>query len=176
LTEIRQYSTIQLIREDWKANPGNSRIRLSLFLFRLASRTTRMGKVGRLITVPARLMYQVLVAWLFSIDIPPGTKIGPGLRVLHGFGLVIHSKAIIGPNCVLRHGVTVGVRRTGEVPAQTPVLGANVDVGSGAQILGAVRVGNGASIGAGAIVLSDVPAGLIAVGNPARLLPSKLSI
>ena len=67
--------------------------------------------------------------------------------------------------------MTLGLRRVGEDHA--PVLGRRVDVGAGAKILGAVRIGDGACIGANAVVLTDVPAGATAVGIPARVLPAR---
>jgi serine acetyltransferase len=83
---------------------------------------------------------------------------------------VIHPGARIGASCLLRQGVTIGDR----LPRQgLPVLGNNVNVGANALILGPVRVGDGAVIGAGSVVIHDVAPGCVVAGNPARILRSQ---
>jgi serine O-acetyltransferase len=98
-------------------------------------------------------------------DIPVNCKIGGGLLLPHPNGIVIHPNAEIGPNCLLFHQVTIG-QGTGGVPT----LGGHVDVGAGAKILGRVTIGKHAKIGANAVVLHDVPAGVTAVGIPAKIV------
>lgn len=101
-----------------------------------------------------------------------GARIGPGLKLPHPQGVVIGAGARIGRNCVLYHQVTLGGARRGDFAADRyPVIGHDVVVFAGAKLLGAVEVGDGACIGANAVVLKDVPAGRTAVGVPARLLP-----
>jgi len=90
-------------------------------------------------------------------------RIAGGLVIPHPNGVVVHPEAVIGPNCLLFQQVTIG---TGPRPG-VPRLGGNVDVGPGAKILGGVTIGDGAIIGANAVVLNDVPAGATAVGIPA---------
>ncbi len=88
--------------------------------------------------------------------------------MIHHFGtLIVHPQATIGSNCTLRHGVTIGQRFD---QADVPVLGNDVTVGAYGQILGAIHIGDGATIGAMSLVLEDVPEGATAVGNPARIL------
>ena len=95
-------------------------------------------------------------------DIPLGCRIGGGLLVPHPNGVVIHVDAEIGPNCLIFQQVTIGAIEDG-----VPTLGGHVDVGAGAKILGDVRVGDNALIGANAVVVKDVPPGATAVGIPA---------
>ena len=83
----------------------------------------------------------------------------------HPNGIVIHSAAKIGPNCLIFQQVTIGSAHGG-----VPALGGHVDIGAGAKIIGAVRIGDHAKIGANAVVLIDVPAGATAVGTPARII------
>lgn len=90
-------------------------------------------------------------------------RIDGGLLIPHPNGVVIHPEAVIGPNCLLFQQVTIG---TGPKPG-VPKLGGGIDVGPGAKILGGVTIGDHAVIGANAVVLSDVPAGAVAVGVPA---------
>ena len=105
-----------------------------------------------------------------GIDLPRGVRIGPGLRIWHFGGIVIHAEAVIGRNCTLRHEVTIGTRH-GE--HDVPVLGDDVDIGAVRKILGKIRIGSRVSIGANAVVLDDVPDDHLAVGVPARILPKR---
>jgi serine O-acetyltransferase len=108
---------------------------------------------------------------LSGIEIHPGARIGKRLFIDHGMGVVIGETAEIGDDCTLYHGVTLGgTRPTREQGGQKrhPTIGNDVIVGSGAQVLGPFRVGDGARIGAAAVVLKEVPGGATMVGNPAR--------
>jgi serine O-acetyltransferase len=98
-------------------------------------------------------------------DIPLNCKLGGGLLLPHPNGIVIHPDAEIGPNCLLFHQVTIG-----EGSGGVPTLEGHVDVGAGAKIIGRLRIGKHAKIGANAVVLTDVPAGATAVGIPARII------
>jgi serine O-acetyltransferase len=104
-----------------------------------------------------------------GIEIHPGAKIGRGLFIDHGAGVVIGETTEIGDNCTLYQGVTLG--GTGKDKGKRhPTLGNDVMVGSGAKILGPFKVGDGAKVGANALVLSEVPPGSTAVGVPARVV------
>ena len=104
-----------------------------------------------------------------GIEIHPGAKIGKGLFIDHGMGVVIGETAEIGDWCTLYQGVTLG--GTGkEHGKRHPTLGDNVLVGAGAKILGPFRVGDNARVAAGAVVLEEVPANATAVGVPARIV------
>jgi serine O-acetyltransferase len=108
---------------------------------------------------------------LTGIEIHPGARIGKRLFIDHGMGVVIGETAEIGDDCTLYHGVTLGgTRPTREQGGQKrhPTVGNDVIVGSGAQVLGPIRVGNGVRIGAASVVLKEVPDGATMVGNPAR--------
>lgn len=123
-----------------------------------------------LLRKPLSLIYKLLktgVQIVSGIDLPCETQVGRRLVIEHFGGIVISGDAVIGDDVTLRHGVTLGLRRTG-VPG-APVIGNGVDIGAGAKILGNVRIGNGAVIGANAVVLCDVPPGALAVGIPARI-------
>jgi serine O-acetyltransferase len=108
-----------------------------------------------------------------GIEIHPGASIGKRLFIDHGMGVVIGETAEIGDDCTLYHDVTLGGRapQRGEYGRKRhPTLGNGVIVGSGAQILGPFRVGDGARIAAQAVVLSEVPDGMTMVGPPSRLV------
>lgn len=104
-----------------------------------------------------------------GIEIHPGAKIGRGLFIDHGMGVVIGETTEIGDNCTLYQGVTLG--GTGKDHGKRhPTLGSNVLVGAGAKILGPFTVGDNARVAAGAVVLDEVPPNSTAVGVPARIV------
>ena len=94
-------------------------------------------------------------------------RIGPGLRIHHAGPIVVNAGVRIGANCTMEHGVTLGVREPG---GPVPTLGDDVTLGAFAQVLGGVKVGDGARVGALTLVLDDVPPGATAVGVPARII------
>lgn len=113
----------------------------------------------------ARLVSQ-LGRFFTGIEIHPGAKIGKGLFIDHGMGVVIGETAEIGDNVTIYHGVTLG--GTGKDKGKRhPTVGNNVIIGCGAKILGPISIGDGAKIGANSVVLKDVPKGKTAVGIPA---------
>lgn len=116
----------------------------------------------------ARIISQWSRFWT-GIEIHPGAKIGKGLFIDHGMGVVIGETTEIGDNCLIYQGVTLG--GTGKDKGKRhPTLGNNVIVGSGAKVLGPFYVGDNAKIAAGAVVLEEVPANCTAVGVPARVV------
>ncbi|WP_029452487.1 serine O-acetyltransferase EpsC [Clostridium algidicarnis] len=119
----------------------------------------------------ARLLSQT-GRFFTGIEIHPGAKIGRGLFIDHGMGVVIGETAEIGDNVTLYHGVTLG--GTGkEKGKRHPTIGDGAIIGTGAKVLGPIYVGSGAKIGANAVVLKDVPAQSTAVGIPAKILKFK---
>ena len=104
-----------------------------------------------------------------SADIPIRSNIAGGLIMPHPNGIVIAPDAVIGPNCLLFQQVTIGATTHGY-----PELGGGIDVGAGARILGPIRIGNHAKIGANAVVVTDIPVGATAIGVPARVVNQKI--
>ncbi|MBU5486063.1 serine O-acetyltransferase [Clostridium sp. MSJ-11] len=116
----------------------------------------------------ARLVSQ-LSRHFTGIEIHPGAKIGKGLFIDHGMGVVIGETAEIGDNVIMYHGVTLG--GTGKNKGKRhPTVGNNVTIGSGAKVLGPITLGDNSKIGANAVVLKDIPANYTAVGIPAKLV------
>jgi serine O-acetyltransferase len=104
-----------------------------------------------------------------GIEIHPGATIGKGLFIDHGAGVIIGETTIIGDNCTLYQGVTLG--GTGkEQGKRHPTLGNNVMVSAGAKILGSFKIGDNSKIGAGSVVLEEVPANSTVVGVPGRVV------
>jgi serine O-acetyltransferase len=120
------------------------------------------------------LLYKIafkLVQIVTGIELPCEVIIGSNFVIDHFGGIVISGYAKFGDNCRIRNGVVVGLRRI-EQPA-APVIGNNVDIGSGAKVLGPISIGNNVAIGANAVVLTDVPDNSIAIGVPAIVKPRK---
>jgi putative colanic acid biosynthesis acetyltransferase WcaB len=159
------------VRQDWAVNADNGKGRLVLLAFRVAQRVWRAPAPLRMLGLPYLVVYRVLVEWVLGIELHWKLQVGPRLRLYHGVGLVVNPDAVIGADCVLRHATTIG-RASGafDAPTGCPVLGDRVDVGPHVAILGPIRVGDDAWIGAGSVVLADVAPGAVVAGNPAREL------
>jgi cysteinyl-tRNA synthetase len=139
----------------------------AIFWHRINHRLWDLG-----IPVLPRLLSHI-ARFLTAIEIHPAAKIGPGLVIDHGMGVVIGETAEIGENCLLYQGVTLG--GTGkERGKRHPTLKNNVVVGSGAKILGAITIGNNVIIGANSVILKPVPDNSICVGVPGRVTRKKM--
>lgn len=128
----------------------------------------------RLFRMPFSLLYKIffkLVQIMTGVELPCETRVGKRLRIPHFGDIIISGDSVIGDDVVLRNGVTVGLRHTGE--RGSPKIGNRVDIGAGAKILGSITIGDDVKIGANAVVLEDVPAGAMAVGVPAHIILRK---
>jgi len=105
----------------------------------------------------------------YGFEIPVNTSIGPGFFLGHCGGVVVNANAVIGANCNLSHGVTLGVSNRGDRRG-CPSIGDSVYIGPGAVIIGKISVGSNAAIGANAVVTTDVEDYGVAVGAPARVI------
>ncbi len=103
-----------------------------------------------------------------GIEIHPGATIGRRVFIDHGMGVVIGETAVVGDDCTIYQGVTLGGTSLYRGTKRHPTLGKGVVVGAGAKVLGGFEVGDGAKVGSNAVVVKPVPAGATAVGNPAR--------
>ncbi len=110
--------------------------------------------------------------WFTGIEIHPGATIGRRFFVDHGMGVVIGETAVIGDDCTLYHGVTLGGTSWNK-GKRHPTLGNSVVVGAGAKILGPILIGDGAKIGSNAVVVKEVPAGATAIGIPAHIVEER---
>ena len=156
---------------DWAKNRGNIKGRLVMFLFRLAAWCRQLPAPLWYFTLPYLVWYELVVVWSLGIELRYWTKIGPGLALYHGVALVVHEGATIGANCTLRQSTTIGAKQLADGSQSVcPVLGDGVDVGANVVIIGPVKIGDFAVIGAGSVVVKDVPARAVVAGNPARLI------
>jgi serine O-acetyltransferase len=111
-----------------------------------------------------------LARWLTGIEIHPAAKVGRRVFIDHGMGVVVGETAEIGDECTIYQGVTLGGTSLAKGAKRHPTLGRGVIVSAGAKVLGSFTVGDGARVGANAVVLQPVPAGATAVGIPARIV------
>ena len=163
----------QTVREDVRAAKENDPAATStaeillyaglhaVWLYRVAHRLDERGHpwLARLLSQVARL--------LTGVDIHPAAEVGSRLFVDHGMGVVVGETAEVGDDVVLYHGVTLGGTSM-ERRKRHPTLGDDVVVGANATLLGPITIGDGAKVGAGAVVTKDVPAGATVAGNPAK--------
>jgi serine O-acetyltransferase len=110
--------------------------------------------------------------WLTGIEIHPGAQIGRRFFIDHGMGVVIGETAVIGDDCTLYHGVTLG-GTTWQKGKRHPTLHNGVVIGAGAKVLGPIEIGQGARVGSNSVVLKSVPAGATVVGIPGHIVDSK---
>lgn len=147
----------------WYPTPGI----IFSFAFRLCQHYRRRN----------RLLFYVFYWWLrrvkykYGIDISYRTTIGPGLYIGHFGGIVVHGDTVIGANCNLSQGMTIGVLNRGRIGI--PVIGDRVFIGPGAVILGGISIGNDVLIGANAVVNFDVPDNSVVAAPASGIISDK---
>lgn len=167
LRELMQYwSEDYEVHERDFTRPGF--LALAVYRFGNYRMHLKRGPVRAGLTAVYRALY-LYIRNHCGVEVPFSAKIGRRVVIEHQGGIVIHGCTVIGDECILRQGVTLGNRHM-DAPYDAPVLGRRVNVGAGAKVLGAIQIGDHANIGANSVVLQDVPAGGTAVGVPARLL------
>lgn len=163
---MSKQSMREYVFQDWDANVGDLKSRAMLITFRLVQWLSS-GPSRSYVT---EAMYRVFSEIVIGTELRPKTRVGRGLTIHHGFGLVVNDHAVLGSHVTLRNGVVIG----NKVPnGPCPVLEDHVQIGANAVLLGGITVGHHSSIGAGAVVTHDVPPFAIMVGNPARELPRR---
>ncbi len=156
------------IRQDWVAH-GCTWTRhgfWALVVYRFGN--WRYGIRPRWLRMPFSFAYKLLKFFadsLLGIEIPCEAAIGRRFTIEHTGAIVISGDAVFGDDCVVRQGVTVGLRNRNR--RGSPRIGNRVDIGAGAKLLGPIVIGDDVAIGANAVVLCDVPDGCLAVGVPA---------
>lgn len=163
------------IAEDWAAHgkdwtrPGFRAVAAHRF------GNWRMTVSPKLLRAPFSILYRMMFRRarnVYGIELPYSVKLGRRVVFEHQGAVVIHGNVEIGDDSMIRQGVTIGNRNI-DRPFDAPKLGKRVNVGAGAKILGAVQLGDDATVGANAVVLKDVEEGSLVVGIPARPVSSK---
>jgi serine O-acetyltransferase len=167
-TDVAKF--VQLVREDLEAHDGDwTRAGFqALLVYRFG--VWRMSVRRKLFRAPLSVLWRALFAAVrnfYGIELPFTARIGRRVIFEHQHGIVVHGNTEIGDDCIIRQGVTLGIRRLDRLK-EAPVLGKHVNVGAGAKILGHVLIGDHAEIGANAVVLENVPPYTLAIGVPAH--------
>lgn len=120
-----------------------------------------------------RIIY-VLQYLVSNSAVPPSVEIGKRTKFAYrGIGVVIHKNAVIGDDCMIGQGMTIGGRSK---KIEVPIIGNNVYLGAGARVLGPIKIGNNVIIGPNAVVLHDLPDNCIAVGVPAKIIKENIKV
>ncbi|MGU3293305.1 serine O-acetyltransferase [Williamsia sp. M5A3_1d] len=157
--------TVVCLRSDFAANRRDPRAKLVLMSLRLCQWLMGDRESPRPVSWAPIACHRLLTEFILGMEIRPKVTIGPGLAIYHGFGIVINNDAVIGSGVTLRNAVTIGHQRPG---GPSPRIGDGVSIGAGAIILGGIVLGEGATVAAGAVVVHDVAPGATVAGNPAR--------
>ena len=159
---------VETLRADFtRAASGMDKVTLTVIRLHAATKDRSVP-----LKAMSYLLYLVWLRLIIGAEFPAAVQCGPGLRLPHaGRMVIINPQCTIGARATIYHGVTLG--GSGDDPTTVPHLGDDVYVGSGASIIGGVRVGHRAKIGAGAVVVKDVPDDATVVGVPARQIVSQ---
>jgi serine O-acetyltransferase len=131
-----------------------------------------MSVKNRVLRAPLSILYRFLFRRVrngYGIELPYSVTLGRRIIIEHQGAIVIHGNCVIGDECIIRQGVTIGNRYLNR-PLEAPRLGRRVNLGAGAKILGGITLGDDVVVGANAVVLNDVPSGITVVGIPAKPL------
>ena len=159
----------EYLKADLARNKGNAKGAFLVTHYRIANWARYSNKLIYTLFIPYQVWYKFFIQWVMGFEVPASTRIGKGLMIHHGQGVVINPSATIGENCCLLHQVTVGTSGGGG-HAKSPRIGDRVTLAVGAKVLGDVEVGYGARVGADTLVLKNVDTNAVVVGNPMRVL------
>jgi putative colanic acid biosynthesis acetyltransferase WcaB len=166
--EILHASFKQWVLQDWEANAGRVDARFVVVAFRIAQfLCRRQPLLWDLYKIP----YWLILSVVLGIEMPAQITIGKRLQIWHAHAIIINIHAVIGDDCILRHGVTIGNQGSGdEDNPGVPRIGNGVNLGCGCAVLGDIDVGDNVTIGALTVVTKSVPTGKVVVGSPSRTL------
>ncbi len=158
------------IRDDFARHPGDPSARTVMVAYRFGRwALARRSRLSRKIFTKLYGFFNFFVINMLKLDIPAEVEIGEGFHLIHGYGFItIHPDVTIGKNCGMMHNVTIGQNMFSDVPT----IGDDVFIGVGAAILGPVKIGDRARIGANAVVTRNVPADTIVQSPQSRMMPS----
>ena len=159
---------IPWVFQDWGANKTRLDSQLILASFRLVQYLRRAVPVlGYAATIP----YRIVISMIIGVELPAAVTIGPRIQLYHPHSIVIHPDAVIGADCLIRHGVTIGTKLLANgCESGAPILRDHVELGASCILIGGIEISSRCVIGAGAVVTKSMPEGAIAVGNPSRLV------
>lgn len=157
-------------RNDWAKNRASAKSLFIVFFYRASSWFAQHpARSVRLLGVPVRVLYKLIVEFLLGCELPDKVRSGPGLAVFHGVGLVVNHATELGRDVTLRQNTTIGSKEAG---GPAPVLGDNVSVGANVVIIGDIAIGSNTIIGAGAIVVESCEPNSVVYGRKAEVRAS----
>lgn len=164
---------LTIMRAEVKATKG-IKLKGFIFFYRLASYSASAKGLARIIFSPFNILYRLYSEVLIGMDWPACVIAGPGLRVHHGYAIVIHPQTVIGENFSIRQGVTIGNKQNinGSF-SNAPYIGNNVDVGANSVLIGDIVVGNNVTVGAGTVIAKNIEDDMTIVGAAFRVLVRK---
>lgn len=159
-----------MLLEDLRANSWSLRPCCMVTAYRIAhfcSVWRKKNVLNNLWAAPVLVLYRIITECFFGYEIQAAATIGRRFTIHHGYAVVINKNVVAGDDFTIRHGVTLGNR--GPNSLDCPTLGNGVELGTNVVIIGGIRIGNNVTVGAGSVVLDDVPDNALVVGEKARV-------
>lgn len=171
---VERSELLALIREDLRTNQTALAPGFHALVAARVGRWSETSDAPRWARGPARLAARMGYQFaknVYGIELPRTVELGRRITIAHQHGIVIHPRAVLGDDVVIRQGVTLGGGRGDEkIMEQAPTIGSGVSLGAGACVVGSVRVGDRATIGPNAVVMTHVPEGATVLAQPPRML------
>ena len=159
-----------MLLEDLRANSWSLRPCCMVMAYRMAhfcSVWRKKNVINNLWAAPVLVLYRIITECFFGYEIQAAATIGRRFIIHHGYAVVINKNVVAGDDFTIRHGITLGNR--GPNSLDCPTLGNGVELGATVVIIGGIRIGNNVTVGAGSVVLDDVPDNALVVGEKARV-------
>lgn len=158
---------LETLRQDWAKNHISLKSTFIVFSYRASSWFAQHpARAIRILGLPVRLLYKLIVEILLGVELPDKVRSGPGLAVFHGVGLVVNHTTVLGRNVTLRQNTTIGSKVDG---GPAPTIGDNVSIGANVVMIGDIEIGDNCTIGAGAIVVKSCAKGSVIFGQKATV-------
>lgn len=169
---LKNIFEVKLI-EDIKVNKNNFKSIFIISFFRLSHffSTYRSSFFISIVGLPIRILYKIIVEWILCVELPASTRVGKGLRIQHGQGLVVNADVIIGDYVTLKHNTTLGCRTNSlDQCIGSPIIENNVVINPHSAVIGKIIIGHNSLIGIGSVVLNNVHPYSVVAGNPASII------
>ena len=166
--------SIKVFKEEFALNfnARNPKPWFLVFSYRFSSSFAQSRFIViKILGIPFRILYRFIIEWVMGVEIPDTTKIGHGLKIHHGNGIVVNPYAVIGDRCTLKHGVTIGCSTDlKDECVGFPKIGNNVIINPNTIVYGDIEIGDNVIIGASSVVNKSFQSNCIIAGNPARII------